>query len=288
MAIRAGHLLRERYELTERIAVGGMGEVWRARDLLLGRTVAAKVLREDLLGDAASLARLRAEARNASGVVHPNVAVLLDYGEQDGGGFLVMEYVPGEPLSQVLEREHTLAPARLLPILAQCAEGLHAAHRAGVVHRDVKPSNILVMADGTAKLTDFGISLGTGQPALTAAGMVMGTAQYLPPELAMGRPARPAGDVYALGVIAYEALAGRRPFTGTTQVDIAMAHVSTPLPPLPGDVPPVVRELVTAMLAKDPAERPDSAATVARRMRDVVTGEDAAPTAAGRRPHARP
>lgn len=279
MAIRAGHLLRERYELTERIAVGGMGEVWRARDLLLGRTVAAKVLREDLLGDSASLARLRAEARNASGVVHPNIAVLLDYGEQDGGGFLVMEYVPGEPLSQVLEREHTLAPARLLPILAQCAEGLHAAHRAGVVHRDVKPSNILVMADGTAKLTDFGISLGAGQPALTAAGMVMGTAQYLPPELAMGRPARPAGDVYALGVIAYEALAGRRPFTGTTQVDIAMAHVSTPLPPLPDDVPPAVRELVTAMLAKDPAERPDSAATVARRMRDIVTGDDAAPTA---------
>ncbi len=270
MAIRPGHLLRERYELTDRIAVGGMGEVWRARDLLLGRTVAAKVLREDLLGDAASLARLRAEARNASGVVHPNVAVLLDYGEQDGGGFLVMEYVPGEPLSEVLERERTLSPERLLLVLAQCADGLHAAHQAGVVHRDVKPSNILVMADGTAKLTDFGISLGTGQPALTAAGMVMGTAQYLPPELAMGRPARPAGDVYALGVIAYEALAGRRPFSGNNQVDIAMAHVTTPLPALPDDVPPPVRELVTAMLAKDPAERPATAAAVARWMRELV------------------
>ncbi|WP_251839106.1 serine/threonine-protein kinase [Oceanitalea stevensii] len=278
MAIRPGHLLRERYELTERIAVGGMGEVWRAQDLLLGRTVAAKVLREDLLGDAASLARLRAEARNASGVVHPNVAVLLDYGEQDGGGFLVMEYVPGEPLSELLERDRTLSPQRLLPVLAQCAEGLHAAHQAGVVHRDVKPSNILVMADGTAKLTDFGISLGAGQPALTAAGMVMGTAQYLPPELAMGRPARPAGDVYALGVIAYEALAGRRPFTGNNQVDIAMAHVTTPLPPLPDDVPPPVRELVTAMLAKDPAERPVSAAAVARRMRELVAADVPSPT----------
>src|SRR5690606_2346242 len=170
---------RERYELTERIAVGGMGEVWRAQDLLLGRTVAAKVLREDLLGDAASLARLRAEARNASGVVHPNVAVLLDYGEQDGGGFLVMEYVPAEPLSELLDRDRTLSPQRLRPVLAQCAAGSHAAHQTGVVHRDVKPSNILVMADGTAKLTDFGSSLGAGQPALTAAGMVMGTAQYL-------------------------------------------------------------------------------------------------------------
>src|SRR5690606_22571896 len=254
--IRAGHLLKERYELTSRIAVGGMGEVWRAHDRLLGRTVAAKVLREDLVDDDASLARLRAEARNASGVVHPNVAVVLDYGEQDGGGFLVMEYVPGEPLSRLLARERTLPPHRLLPVLAQCARGLQAVHDAGVVHRDVKPSNVLLTPDGTVKLTDFGISLGVDQPALTAAGMVMGTAQYLPPELAMGRPAQPAGDIYALGVIAYEALAGRRPFTGATQVDIAMAHVTTPLPPLPDGVPPPVRELVSAMLAKDPADRP--------------------------------
>ncbi len=270
MAIRAGHLLRERYELIDRIAVGGMGEVWRAHDRVLGRTVAAKVLREALVGDADSLARLRTEARNASGVVHPNVAVLLDYGEQDGGGFLVMEYVPGEPLSAVLARERTLLPHELLPILTQCARGLHAAHLAGVIHRDVKPSNVLITPDGSVKLTDFGISLGAGQPALTAAGMVMGTAQYLPPELAMGKPARPAGDVYALGVVAYEALVGHRPFTGTNQVDIAMAHVTTPLPPLPEHVPEPVRELVTAMLAKDPAERPASAADVARRMEQLM------------------
>lgn len=276
MVIRAGHVLRGRYELTERIAVGGMGEVWQATDLLLGRTVAAKVLRGDLVGDTASLARLRAEARNASGVVHPNVAVVLDYGEQDGGGFLVMEYVPGEPLSALLDREGTLAPERLLPLLVQCARGLHAVHRAGVIHRDVKPSNVLITPRGTVKLTDFGISLGTGQPALTAAGMVMGTAQYLPPELAMGKPARPVGDIYALGIIAYEALAGRRPFTGTNQVDIAMAHVTTPLPPLPQHVPGPVRDLVTAMLAKDPAERPASADVVALRM-EQLSADDVSP-----------
>ncbi|WP_324650195.1 serine/threonine-protein kinase [Georgenia sp. H159] len=275
MAIRARHVLRGRYELTERIAVGGMGEVWRATDLLLGRTVAAKVLREDLVGDDVSLARLRAEARNASGVVHPNVAVVLDYGEQDGGGFLVMEYVPGEPLSALLDRDGALPPERLVPLLVQCARGLHAVHRAGVVHRDVKPSNVLITPRGTVKLTDFGISLGTGQPALTAAGMVMGTAQYLPPELAMGKPARPAGDIYALGIIAYEALAGRRPFTGATQVDIAMAHVTTPLPPLPGHVPGPVRDLVTAMLAKDPADRPDSAEVVAQRLEQLMTDDTA-------------
>ena len=283
MAIRAGTVLHQRYELTERIAVGGMGEVWKARDRTLNRIVAAKVLREDLVGDDVSLARLRTEARNSGGVFHPNVALLLDYGEQAGSGFLVMEYVEGEPLSQVLTRERTLPPARLLPILRQCARALHAAHEVGVVHRDVKPSNILLTPDGQVKLTDFGISLGVDQPAMTAAGMVMGTAQYLPPELAMGRPASPAGDIYALGIVAYESLAGQRPYTGANQVDIAFAHVTQPLPPLPPDVPAPVARLVGQMLAKDPADRPSSAAELAEQValaeqaQEVLATLDAGP-----------
>lgn len=270
--IRAGDVLQGRYELTERIAVGGMGEVWQARDRSLGRTVAAKVLRDDLVGDEVALARLRVEARNSSGVIHPNVAMLLDYGEQDGAGFLIMEYVAGEPLSEILSREGVLAPHRVLTVLAQSALALHAAHEAGVVHRDVKPSNIVITPHGTIKLTDFGISLGVDQPALTAAGMVMGTAQYLPPELALGHPAQPPGDVYALGVVAYEALAGKRPFTGENQVEIAFAHVKQPVPALPGPIPRLVRELVTEMLAKDPAARPAPAAEVARRAEEILAG----------------
>jgi eukaryotic-like serine/threonine-protein kinase len=259
MTPRTGLVLGGRYELTTRIAVGGMGEVWQALDRRLGRTVAAKVLRPELVGDELFLARLRTEARNTAGLQHQNVAMLLDHGEQEGSGYLVMELVLGETLADRLDREGTLAAADLVPLLVQACRGLHAAHTSGVVHRDVKPANLMITPDGTVKLTDFGISLGANQAPMTSAGMVMGTAQYLPPEQAMGRAATPAGDVYALGVMAYECLAGHRPYTGSTQVDIAFAHVNQPLPPLPASVPAPVAAVVERMLAKDPAKRPASA-----------------------------
>ncbi|ACQ78293.1 serine/threonine protein kinase [Beutenbergia cavernae DSM 12333] len=263
-------LLGGRYELRERIAMGGMGEVWSAVDTHLGRQVAAKVLREEFAGDEMFLERLRTEARNSANLAHPNIAMLHDYGEVDGVGYLVMELVAGEPLSDLLERRRTLPPDQLLPILAQTARALQVAHAAGVVHRDVKPSNLLITADSRVKITDFGISLGANQAPMTAAGMVMGTAQYLPPEQAMGRAATPAGDIYALGIIAYEALAGQRPFTGTTQVDIAFAHVSEPVPPLPQFVHAELRELVMSMLEKEPGRRPASAAELAVRLDEIA------------------
>uniref|UniRef100_UPI003B3A3B49 serine/threonine-protein kinase n=1 Tax=Pseudactinotalea sp. TaxID=1926260 RepID=UPI003B3A3B49 len=281
MTPQVGLQLGDRYELMERIAVGGMGEVWQAADLHLDRKVAAKVLRAEFAGDNSFLARMRAEARNAAGLSHINVTAMYDYGEQEGAGYLIMELVEGEPMSDLLTRERTLAPGQLLPILAQTARGLHAAHVAGVVHRDVKPSNLLITGDGTVKITDFGIALGANQAPMTAAGMVMGTAQYLPPEQAMGKAAQGVGDIYALGVIAYEALVGRRPFTGSTQVDIAFAHVNQPVPAMPDKIDPRVRDVVMSMLDKDPERRPRSGASLGRIL-DALHREMHTETAQGR------
>ncbi len=270
MRPEVGLELQGRYQLVERIAVGGMGEVWKATDLRSGRAVAAKILRHELTGDELFLSRLRAEARNSRGLRHPNLAVVLDSGERDGSGWIIMELVRGRALSDIITEQGTMQPADILPVLAQVARALQVVHDSGVVHRDVKPSNILINREGLAKLTDFGISMGVHQRPLTAAGMVMGTAQYLPPEQAMGNMATPAGDLYALGIIGYEALVGRRPFTGSTQVDIAFAHVNEPVPPMPEVVPPEVREIIMELLEKKPASRPTSAREVARRLDRIV------------------
>lgn len=260
----AGTRLGGRYRLVRQIAVGGMGEVWVAHDESLARDVAVKVLRPEFAGNAEFLTRLRTEARNAASLSHSNIAQLYDYGEQQGLGFLVMELVHGEPMSDLLERSPVLPVDRLLAILSQTARGLHAAHVSGVVHRDVKPGNLLLERSGNVKITDFGVSLAANQIPMTATGMVMGTAQYLSPEQAIGRAATPSSDIYSLGVIAFEALVGHRPFTGKTPVDIAVAHVNEPIPALPASVPPVLAELVVRMLAKEPSERPRSGAQLGR------------------------
>ncbi|WP_108718659.1 serine/threonine-protein kinase [Miniimonas sp. S16] len=276
MTPRAGVILDGRWELTRRIAVGGMGEVWAATEVHTGREVAAKVLRPEFAGERLFLDRIAAEARNSADLDHPGIARTYAHGEVGGLGYLVMQLVEGEPLSAVLARERTLSPRAVLDVVAQTAQALAVAHRAQVVHRDIKPANLLIGPDGAITLTDFGISLGANQAPMTAAGMVMGTAQYLPPEQAMGRPATGAGDLYALGIIAYEALVGHRPFTGTTQVDIAFAHVTEPLPPLPGRFDLPLRSLVEQMLAKDPADRPASADEVAARARALLADLDSA------------
>ncbi|MBO0608220.1 serine/threonine-protein kinase [Myceligenerans salitolerans] len=261
-----GVLVGGRYRLVRRLAIGGMGEVWVAFDEKLTREVAIKVLREEYTGNEDFLRRLRTEARNSSTLLHPNIAQMYDYGEEEGAGYLVMELVLGEPLADLLEREPVLPAQRLLPLLAQTARGLHAAHAAGVVHRDVKPGNILLEHSGTVKITDFGVSVAQNQVPMTATGMVMGTAQYLSPEQAVGQSATGASDIYALGVVAYEASAGRRPFTGKSPVDIAIAHVNAPVPPLPSSVHPGMSQLIMQMLEKDPAHRFASAETLAREM----------------------
>ncbi|WP_129660321.1 protein kinase domain-containing protein [Rothia uropygialis] len=252
-----------RYGLTERIAIGGMGEVWKAKDKVLGRIVAVKILKEEYTGDPGFLERFRAEARHTALLNHPGVANVFDYGEEEGSAYLVMELVPGEPLSNIIEREKTLPADRTLNIIAQTARALAAAHAQGLVHRDVKPGNIMITPDNRVKVTDFGIARLADQVPLTATGQVMGTAQYLAPEQATGQTATASSDLYSLGIIGYECLAGKRPFTGESQIAIALAQVNDPPPPLPKSVPVPAQAMIMCLLSKDPAQRPANATTLA-------------------------
>jgi len=276
-----------RYQLSTRVAIGGMGEVWQATDLVIGRTVAIKILKDEYLGDPGFLERFRAEARHAALVNHEGIANVFDYGEEDGSAYLVMELVPGEALSTILERERVLPTDKVLDIVAQTASALQAAHQAGLVHRDIKPGNLLITPEGRVKITDFGIARIADQVPLTATGQVMGTVQYLSPEQASGTSASPTTDIYSLGIVAYEALAGRRPFTGESQVAIAMAQINEAPPDLPVTIAEPVRNLVYACIAKKPADRPQTAAHLARaaqalRRGDIAGAEAAVPGIGGR------
>ncbi|MFV0632985.1 serine/threonine-protein kinase [Demequina sp.] len=266
MSITAGTTLGGRYVLNSLLAVGGMGEVWRGQDSELDRPVAVKVLKEGAAANDTFLQRFRNEAKNAAGLTHENIAQVFDYGDQEGTAYLVMELVEGEPLSTVLEREKVLAEPRLVAIMAATARGLQAAHDAGIMHRDIKPGNLLI-ADGDAlKITDFGVSRSTDQTTLTQTGMVMGTAQYLAPELALGKPATPASDLYALGIIGFESVNGKRPFTAASAVDIAIAHVNEPVPALPNTVSPALAHLIMDLLEKNPRKRPRTAVALLERL----------------------
>jgi serine/threonine-protein kinase len=285
MTLSTGTILAGRYEITAPIATGGMGEVWRARDRVLDREVAAKVLRSEFTGDPSFVARFRNEARHTAALSHPNIASVYDYGEtQDERGsqlaFLVMELVEGKPLVTILHEEGKLPVDWTLHVLGQSADGLSAAHHAGVVHRDIKPGNLIVRPDGVVKLTDFGIARARDATPLTRTGMVVGTAQYLSPEQAQGFEVTAASDVYSLGVVGYECLTGGRPFDGTSQVAVALAHINRPPPPLPATVPPAVRLLIERALAKDPADRFADGAAFAAAIRSVASGNGLAPASA--------
>ncbi len=289
MTLSTGTILAGRYEITAPIATGGMGEVWRARDRVLDRVVAAKVLRSEFTGDPSFVARFRNEARHTAALSHPNIASVYDYGEtEDERGsqlaFLVMELVEGKPLVTILHEEGKLPVDWTLHVLGQSADGLSAAHHAGVVHRDIKPGNLIVRPDGVVKLTDFGIARARDATPLTRTGMVVGTAQYLSPEQAQGFEVTAASDVYSLGVVGYECLTGGRPFDGTSQVAVALAHINRPPPPLPANVPPAVRQLIERALAKDPADRFADGAAFAAAIRSVASGNGLAAAAPGTTP----
>jgi serine/threonine-protein kinase len=275
--LSSGQLLAERYKLTNRIAVGGMGEVWQASDARLDRTVAVKVLKAELSGDPEFLHRFRTEARMTASLNHPGIAAVHDYGETVAGehsiAYLVMELVEGDPLAGILAREGRISAERTLDILEQAGNGLQAAHERGLVHRDVKPGNILVTPVGQVKITDFGIAKAADAAPVTRSGMVMGTAHYIAPEQALGHDAEPASDVYSLAVCGYECLTGHRPFLSENAVTVAMMHIRNIPPPLPPDVPPGARAVIEATLIKDPRQRYNSGGEFAAAVAAVRAGQ---------------
>ncbi|GAA2455400.1 hypothetical protein GCM10010191_88230 [Actinomadura vinacea] len=266
-----GLVLNDRYRLEERLATGGMGEVWRAADQALAREVAVKLLRPELMSDASARERFRSEARFAGALRHGGIAQVYDAGTApdettgEDRAYLVMELVRGEPLAEIIARAGTLPADAVLDLVAQSGRALAAAHAAGIVHRDIKPANLMVTRDGTIKITDFGIARRLAAESQTRTGMVMGTAYYISPEQASGQEVTPSADLYSLGVVAFECLAGRVPFEGWTPVDVALQQVRDAPPPLPAGVPAPVRDLVGEMLAKDPSGRPADADEVADR-----------------------
>jgi serine/threonine protein kinase len=287
VALTPGLMLDGRYRLTRQIAIGGMGEVWAAIDRTLGRTVAVKILKPELTSDPEFVDRFRVEAQITASLNNPGIAAVYDYGEtasHPGGpkdtAFLVMELVSGEPLSAVLARTPRIPVDRVLDVLEQSGRALQEAHARGLVHRDIKPGNILITPTGQVKITDFGIAKVAHQVPVTKGGMVMGTAQYLAPEQASGGEARPASDVYALGIVGYECLAGFRPFGGDNPVIVAMAQIRNEPPPLPPDLPPTVVDLIRHALIKDAALRYPNGEVFANAVAAVRSGFAPPPTGA--------
>jgi eukaryotic-like serine/threonine-protein kinase len=264
--LERGLVLGDRYTLVERVASGGMADVWAADDDVLQRRVAVKVMRPDAEHEELFALRFRDEALHTASLIHTNIATLFDYGEDRELAYLVMELVDGKPLSQVIKERGRVEADQVRSVIGQCALALGVAHEAKVVHRDVKPANILVREDGLVKLTDFGIARAADASGHTRAGDLLGTPSYLSPEQALGRPATGASDLYALGVVGHEMLSGAKPFDKPTPIATAMCHLHEPPPPLPEDVPEDLAYVIEDLLAKDPKDRPENARAVAIRV----------------------
>ncbi|WP_454164156.1 serine/threonine-protein kinase [Gordonia iterans] len=294
MSLQNGTIIADRYRLVRLIATGGMGQVWEALDTRLGRRVAVKVLKAEYSNDPTFLARFRTEAQTTARLNDQGIANVFDYGEtpdRNGGdplAYLVMELVDGEPLNSVISRMGKLSLSHTLDMLEQTGWALQAAHVQGLIHRDVKPGNILITPTGQVKITDFGIAKAVDAAPVTQTGMVMGTAQYISPEQATGGEATAASDVYSLGVVGYEALTGIRPFTGDGALTVAMKHIQDPPPPLPDSVPAPVRELIMITLAKDPQQRYATGGEFAEAVAAVRAGHRPPAPRGGAVPAARP
>ncbi|MCY1141931.1 protein kinase [Actinoplanes sp. Pm04-4] len=258
--LAAGHLLGNRYRLDERIATGGMGDVWRGTDVVLGRVIAVKVLRSNMMADPEFAARFYGEARMMAAFRHPGVVEVYDYasadesGGDDGMAYLVMAYVEGEPLSTRV-KQGPMPVAEVMSIVGQAADALHAAHQAGTVHRDVKPGNLIVKPNGTVVLVDFGVARSAAVTSVTAVNAIVGTALYMAPEQVAKGNVSAATDIYALGAVAYHCIAGHPPFDGDNALQVALRHLEDEPEPLPEHVPLEVRQLIERAMAKQPGDR---------------------------------
>jgi serine/threonine-protein kinase len=251
-------VLKDRYRILGELGRGGMATVYKVQDLALGRIVAIKVLHPQYAHDPDFLARFQAEARAAANLVHPNVVDVFDVGQDGDQHFIVMEYVQGRDLKSLIRTQAPLPIPRAVDLAIQVCAAVGYAHRSGLIHRDLKPQNVLVTPEDRVKVTDFGIARAVAEAAPTEPGTVWGTAQYLAPEQALGKPASPASDVYALGVVLYEMLAGRLPFEGDTRQAIAMQHIQADPPPLRRlnpQVPTQLEAIVSRAMVKEPAHR---------------------------------
>jgi eukaryotic-like serine/threonine-protein kinase len=279
-----GRVLGGRYRLVQPIARGGMATVWLADDPVLSRKVAVKILKADLAADEATRARFRHEAISAARLSHPCIVSTYDTGDDDGTAYIVMELVEGPTLRQLVQDTGGLPVRDVVKLGTQVADALDAAHRAGLVHRDVKPANVLVPPRGPVKVTDFGIAKAAGIDDLTKTGTVMGTARYLAPEQVSGKPTDARTDVYALGLLLFECLTGHPPFGGDTDVATAMARLTTSAPSIRAerpDVPPALDDVIHRCLARNPEQRFDSAADV----REALRRAELDPTGSVARPN---
>lgn len=278
MAEQNPRVLNDRYEIHRRLARGGMAQVYLARDRSLDRPVAVKELVPEFAADPSFVERFRREAQAAANLSHPNIVGVYDWGAQDGTYFIVMEYIDGPSLSRVLRADGPLHPRRAAEIASETAAGLGFAHSRGVVHRDVKPGNVLLTRTGQAKVTDFGIARALSSPDedLTQAGSVMGTATYFSPEQAQGLPVDPRSDLYSLGVVLYELVTGRPPFAGETPLAIAYKHVQDDPPPpstLISDLPEGLEAIIMKLLSKRADDRYASAEELRADLRRFLAGE---------------
>ena len=282
--MEAGTLLNNRYQLLERIGTGGMADVFRARDLMLERTVAIKILHETYSNDKAFQDRFRQEARAAANLSHPNIVTVHDFGFDHDQLFIVMEHIPGKDLKTILRQRGRYSVEEAIPLMVQACAGIGYAHRAGLVHCDIKPHNMIVTPDGRLKVTDFGIAraLSTIMPD-ERADVVWGSPQYFSPEQAVGEAPSPSSDVYSLGVVLYEVLTGALPFTAPSSEELARMHLEeSPIPPseyVP-DIPFALEEIVLKVLSKEPAARYRTADQLGRVLLRFGTQRDVTPTPA--------